>query len=205
MFKATEVITAALVLLAVAGCASSNEAKAVDPLQGMEQVEPALAPDSPAPAPSSFDPAEVEHGRYLTDLLGCGNCHTDGALVGKPDASRTLAGSGVGIAISDPMQVRQPGIVFPSNLTPDRETGLGDWSLGQIIKMIQTGMDRHGKASLPVMPWMTYSRLKPGDAEAIAMYLASLPPVKHPVPKTVRPGHPSPAPYVHFGVYRSEK
>lgn len=205
MRKATRFITAAFTTVALASCANITETNAVDPLEGFEPVEPAAAPRAPAPAVSSFDPGRVEHGRYLTDLLGCGNCHTDGTLMGKPDTSRIMAGSGIGIAISNPMQVRQPGIVFPSNLTPDPKTGLGGWSLSEIIRKIQTGIDRHGSASLPVMPWMTYGKLQPEDAEAIAMYLMSLPPVKHQVPKNVRPGHSTTAPYVHFGAYRSEQ
>jgi hypothetical protein len=166
-------------------------------------VTPA-APPAPEAQASDYPEDAVAQGRYLVDLLGCGNCHSDGALVGASDPERLLAGSRTGIAISDPRTVRPPGVVFPSNLTPDRETGIGDWTLDQIVTMLQSGVDRHGSQALPVMPWVSYAKLSADDASAIAMYLKSLPAVEHRVPKNVRPGQRTRAPYVHFGVYRSE-
>ena len=198
MHRVRVILTAAAATIAVLACAT-----APGPLDGYEPVQPAVA-DSPPASTAGFPPERVERGRYLVDLLGCGGCHTDGALVGAPDPARLLAGSGVGIATSDPMRVRNPAVVYPANLTPDRETGLGDWSVAQIVTMLQAGVDSHGAQALPVMPFLTYSRLEPGDAEAIAMYLKSLPPVQHRVPGKVRAGQRARAPYVHFGVYRSE-
>jgi hypothetical protein len=191
-------------LLVLAGCANSSSMKTQDPLEGMEQVIPATAETPETASHPNYPSDQVERGRYMTDLLGCGSCHTDGALIGEPNPDRLMAGSGVGIAISNPVQVKQPGIVFPSNLTPDPETGLGKWSLQEVIAMIQTGKNRHGNPTLPVMPWTTYAKLLPQDVEAMAMYLKSLPPVRHEVPENVRPGRPSALPYVHFGVYRSQ-
>ena len=114
-----------------------------------------------------------------------------------------MAGSGVGIAISDPTSVRWPRVVFPSNLTPDRDTGIGDWTLEQLVTMLQSGVDRHGSRALPVMPWVSYARLSADDASAIAMYLKSLPAIEHRVPENTRAGQRTRAPYVHFGVYRN--
>ena len=144
----------------------------------------------------------MERGRYQTDLLGCGSCHTDGALIGEPNAARLLAGSEVGIARSNPLVESKPGVVYPSNITPDRETGIGDWTLQEIVTLLQSGIDNHGRQTLLVMPWLAYSRLLPEDAMAIAMYLKSLPPVKHQVPANVRPGQRATAPFIHFGIYR---
>lgn len=189
-------------LLACAACASDPDAPLADPLAGYEQVQPAVAA-TPSAAASTFPGERVERGQYLVDLLGCGSCHTDGALLGEPNGERLLAGSAVGIATSSPMQVRRPGVVFPSNLTPDPGTGIGNWTLQQIVAFLQSGVDRHGSESLPIMPFMTYSRLQAADAEAVAMYLKSLPPVVHRVPAKVSPGQRTRAPYVHFGVYRS--
>jgi hypothetical protein len=137
--------------------------------------------------------------------LGCGNCHTDGSLTGKPDPQHLLAGSATGIARSDPTTVRYPGVVFPPNLTPDPETGIGNWSLEQIEAMLRSGTNRHGQKAISVMPWQIYAQLRPEDTRAIAMYLKSLPPVKHEVPARVEPGKKSKAPFVHFGVYRSSQ
>ncbi len=144
------------------------------------------------------DAAAVERGRYLVELLSCAACHTDGQLLSDPKADRYLAGSSVGIAYSNH---EQPGVVFPSNLTPDVETGLGRWTAEQITTNIQYGIDRHGRQQLPIMPWPGYAHMHKADAEAITAYLMSLPPVRHAVPANVAPETPSVAPYVRYGVY----
>lgn len=190
--------TASVALLT--GCATNP-----NPLDDYEQLSPTTTLQAPAAAGSPYPAAAVAQGRYLVSLLGCGSCHTDGALIGEPNGARLLAGSGIGIAYSNPLADRNPGVVYPSNLTPDPATGLGDWSLEQIITMVKSGTDNHGSRSLPVMPFPAYANITDGDAEAIAMYLKSLPPVRHEVPANVRPGQRAPAPFVHFGVYRSRR
>ncbi len=197
MFKSVQKLSAVVAMLTLSGCAN-----AFNPLEGYEQVEPA-APDSPSATASVYPAEQVERGRYLADLLGCGSCHTDGALIGTPNSARLLAGSRIGIARSNPLVESRPGVVYPSNITPDRETGIGDWSLQEIETLLQAGIDYHGTQTLPVMPWLNYSRLQQEDATAVAMYLKSLPPVKHQVPANVRPGQRAKAPFVHFGIYRS--
>jgi len=195
-----QALTAAAATLTLACCANTY-----NPLEGYEQVQAVAGPDSPNATASAYPAEQVEHGRYLTDLLGCGSCHTDGVLIGQPNAALLLAGSQVGIARSNPMVERNPGVVYPANITPDRETGIGDWTLEEIENLLQSGVDNHGLQTLPVMPWLSYSRLLPEDATAIAMYLKSLPPVKHKVPDNVRPGQRATAPFVHFGIYRSQQ
>jgi hypothetical protein len=126
-------------------------------------------------------------------------------LIGEPDAARLLAGSDTGIAWSNPLVERNPGIVYPANLTPDVETGIGSWSVEEVVQMIQTGVDKHSGQTLPVMPWPSYANIEREDATAIAEYLLSLPPVRHQVPRNVRPGQRADAPFVHFGIYRSKQ
>jgi mono/diheme cytochrome c family protein len=175
-----------------------------NPLEDYEQLTPSTILESPEPAAQSNYPADrVEKGKYLTGLLGCGSCHTNGALVGMPRQDQLLAGSSTGIAYSNPMQESNPGIVYPSNLTPDMETGIGSWSIIQIVNMVQAGIDNHGSRTLPVMPWPSYANINDEDANSIAMYLKSLPPVRHQVPQNVSPGRKAVAPFVHFGVYQS--
>jgi mono/diheme cytochrome c family protein len=200
MSRTLQTLTATVATLALTGCASTYS-----PLEGYEQVEPSAVPDSPQAVASAYPAKQVERGRYLVGLLGCGSCHTDGALIGEPNAARLLAGSDVGIATSDPLTERHPGVLYPANLTPDRETGIGDWTLQQMVTMLQSGTDKHGSQSVPVMPFITYSRLLPQDATAIAMYLKSLPPVQHRVPANVRSGQRATAAFVHFGIYRSRQ
>jgi mono/diheme cytochrome c family protein len=192
-------VMAAVASYALACCAAN-----ADSYDNFVLVEMAAVPDLPPVQMSNYPADRVEQGRYLVKLLGCGSCHTDGVLVGKPDAELVLAGSHVGIATSDPLTTSNPGVVYPPNITPDRRTGIGDWTLEQVVKLLQSGVDRHGNQTLPVMPWMNYSGLLPEDAKAIAMYLKSIPPVEHKVPANVKPGQAATAPYVHFGIYQSK-
>jgi cytochrome c553 len=147
---------------------------------------------------TAADSAQLQRGQYLVELLSCAACHTDGQLVNDPNGERYLAGSGIGIAYSNH---DQPGVVFPSNLTPDSETGIGRWTPEQITRNIQYGIDKHGRQQLPVMPWPGYAHMAEDDAQAITAYLLSLPAVKHRVPENVAPNSPSTSPYVRYGVY----
>jgi hypothetical protein len=200
MLKTFLALNTAVAALTLACCANTY-----NPLEAYEQVQPAAGLDSPSVTVSTYPAEQVERGLYLTDLLGCGSCHTDGALIGEPNAARLLAGSEVGIARSNPLVESKPGVVYPANITPDRETGIGDWTLEEIVNLLQSGMDNHSRQTLPVMPWLNYSQLLPEDATAIAMYLKSLPPVKHKVPANVSPGQRADAPFIHFGIYRSRQ
>ncbi|WP_235898555.1 c-type cytochrome [Parahaliea maris] len=148
--------------------------------------------------------AEIRQGRYLVQLLGCGTCHTDGALTGQPRSDRLLAGSSVGIAYSNPLLEENPGVVFPPNLTPDQDTGIGRWSEEDIVRFLRSGMDPVARRHLPVMPWPAYASLSDEDASAIASYLKNLAPVRHRVPANVGPGWATSAEFVYFGVYRSQ-
>tara|TARA_R110000772_G_scaffold156170_2_gene267213 strand:- start:451 stop:1071 length:621 start_codon:yes stop_codon:yes gene_type:complete len=187
------------VSLVFAGCANSY-----NPLDDYKQLERVTVLETPDPDPAMSFPEEiVANGKYMVGLLGCASCHTNGALVGAPDPDQLLAGSDVGIAYSNPLAVRNPGIVYPGNLTPDMETGIGSWSIEQIIGMIQSGLDNHNSRTIPVMPWPSYADITNDDAYAIALYLKSLTPVMHLVPENVSPGQRATAPFVHFGVYQS--
>ncbi|MEQ8515119.1 MAG: hypothetical protein RIC38_05895, partial [Chromatocurvus sp.] len=164
-------------------------------------VENALVVDVPE-AVSNADNPDVQRGRYLVSLLGCGSCHTDGALLGAPDNERSLAGSRVGIAISDPMRDRYPAIIYPPNITPHDDSGIGAWTQAELVRLLRGGMNRHGGRALPIMPWQNYARLDESDALAIARYLQNIEPIDHRVPRRVPEGTPAPAPYIHVGLYQ---
>lgn len=176
-----------------------------NPLDDYEQLDPATILATPKANSGSYPSESVDRGQYLVGLLGCGSCHTDGALVGAPVPGRELAGSSIGIAYSNPLAVPRPGVLFASNLTPDPETGIGSRSLADLVRMIRLGVNEHGSQTIPVMPWPAYVNITGEDAEAIAMYLKSLPPVSHQVPRNVRPGQRASAPFVHFGVYQTKE
>lgn len=193
----------ALALLAAGGCAHEGRE---DPLAAFEEVDAVTIIDAPSPRPGTYAPADRERvlrGEYLVELLGCGACHTDGALRGEPDSRRSLAGSRVGIAYESPLDIRYPGIVYPPNITPDVQTGIGTWSDRQVAEAIRAGVGRHGSRRIAMMPWQGYAQLSNEDVAAIVAYLRSLEPVYHEVPAEVRPGERASAPFVYFGFYRS--
>jgi mono/diheme cytochrome c family protein len=182
--------------LAVGGCRYDpmDDYIVVEPVTLMTNVEAVSHPSS-----------EVAHGQYLVTLLACGTCHTDGALVGQPDPAKLFGGSSVGIAYSNPFVEQHPGVLYPPNLTPDIQTGIGSWSDAQIREGIRSGIDRHGQRLVSVMPWPGYATLNDDDVNDIVAYLRNLKPLRHQVPNNVSVGSKASAPYVHFGVYQSKK
>ena len=124
---------------------------------------------------NAADP-QIERGKYLASLGGCMDCHTPGYFFGKPDTARFLGGSEVGFEIPG------LGVFHGPNLTPDKETGLGNWTTDQIVKAMQQGTRPDGRVLAPIMPWRALANLTKEDALAIAAYLKSLPPVRNKVP-----------------------
>ena len=135
-------------------------------------------------SPARADDSDLARGQYLVNLLGCGRCHTEGYLTGSEATGAFLAGSQLGIAYTAYSEdERNPGIVFPSNLTGDDATGLGKWSEEELIRAMTTGIVRGpGHERLIVMPWPNYNKLTDEDLSAIFAYLKSLKPVHNVVP-----------------------
>ena len=129
-----------------------------------------------APFHGASADALTNRGKYLVELGGCSDCHTPGNFLGHPDMKRFLGGSDVGFAIPG------LGVFVGRNLTPDKETGLGKWTRQQIITAFTTGKRPDGRMLAPIMPWRALAHLTRRDAESIAAYLQSLPPVEHAVP-----------------------
>ena len=126
-------------------------------------------------APISSADSAVARGKYLVTFGSCTDCHTPGSFFGKPDMTRFQGGSDVGFAIPG------LGIFVGPNLTPDKQTGLGNWTAEQIVTALTTGKTPEGRILAPIMPWHAYANLTKSDALAIAAYLKSLPPVSHQV------------------------
>jgi mono/diheme cytochrome c family protein len=141
-----------------------------------------------ASAASAETPAE--RGKYLVTIAGCNDCHTPGGMLGQPDEKRRLAGSDVGFG--DPAS----GVWIGGNLTPDPETGLGKWTPEQIVTAFTKGKLPDGRELSQMMPWPALSHLTPDDANAIAAYLQSLPPVKNAIPGPYKAGETPATPYV---------
>ena len=93
---------------------------------------------------NAADP-QIERGKYLTSFGGCFDCHTPGYFFGKPEMERYLGGSDVGFEIPG------LGVFVGPNLTPDKETGLGDWTEAEIVTALQTGVRPDGRTLAPIM------------------------------------------------------
>lgn len=148
----------------------------------------ALVLASPFPARAQSD--LVARGQYLATIATCTDCHTDGALAGKPDPTRYLAGSTIGFEIPG------FGIVYGKNLTPDPETGLGRWTDEEIVRALKQGQSRDGRALAPIMPWHAYTVLSVEDTRALVAFLRSLTPVRFAPPANVKPGENPVSPYM---------
>ena len=82
------------------------------------------------------------------------------------------------------------GVSFAANLTPDKETGIAEWSEEHFIQALRTGKHQgqpNGRDILPPMPWQFFKSMTDEDLKAIFAYLRSLPPVKNQVPLPVLP------------------
>ena len=90
--------------------------------------------------------------------------------------NRVLGGSEVAFVIPG------MGAFIGPNLTPDKETGLGDWSVEQIMTAIRTGKRPDGRELAPIMPWRDLATLTDADARSVALYLKNLPPVSNKTP-----------------------
>ena len=134
--------------------------------------------------------APLSRGAYLTTTMGCGDCHTPGYFLGKPDTAHPLSGSDVGF------QVPHLGYFWGPNLTPDAETGLGNWTIAQIVTALRTGVRPDGRVLAPPMPWRNLAVLTDADAKAIDGYLKSLPPTQHRVPGPLGADAKPTAPYL---------
>ena len=132
---------------------------------------------------------KVKRGAYLVTVISCGDCHTPGALIGKPDMTKHYGGSDIGFFIPD------LGYFYGPNLTPDKETGLGNWSEDQIVIALRTGVRPDGRKLAPIMPWMSFASLTDDDAHAIAAYLLSQPPISNKAPGPFGASETPSAPY----------
>ena len=116
------------------------------------QSPPAAKPAAAKPAATSAEAAakKIAHGKHLSVVSVCGDCHTPGTLFGAPDFSRELSGSELGW--QGPW-----GTSYARNLTPDMETGLGKYKEEDIVNAIKGGHRLDGSPMQPPMPWQNYA------------------------------------------------
>jgi mono/diheme cytochrome c family protein len=106
--------------------------------------------------------ALVAKGEYLTRAADCAACHT--APGGKPFAG--------GRAFKLPF-----GSIYSTNITPDRETGIGQWSDEEFVRALHRGIGRNGEDLYPAFPYTAYALLSTDDVLAIRAYLSTVRPV----------------------------
>jgi mono/diheme cytochrome c family protein len=136
-------------------------------------VYPKMRPAAQMTAPKT--PEAIERGRYLAEAMtGCIACHSplDESRPGEfPQAGLEYAGrvfpEGSGF----------PGTLVARNLTPDPETGIGQWTDGEVVRAIREGVSRDGRPLFPLMNYPGYRDFSDEDVLAIVAYLRSRKPI----------------------------
>ncbi len=149
----------------------------------------------------------VKRGEYLTTVAGCNDCHTPlkmGKNGPEPDMTRKLSGHPESLKMTTPPQLSPPwmmtvsvtstafagpwGTSFSANLTPDRETGVGNWTEQTFITAMREGKhEGRGRQILPPMPWQMIGQMTDEDLSSIFAYLQTLPPTRNRVPDPLPP------------------
>lgn len=140
--------------------------------------KPFSLPDHPIDLPDTSNSAEL--GEYLAHNLGCFHCHSADFKTNNdlnPTLSEGYFGGG-----NKPLD-RQGRVKTSSNLTPDRETGIGSWSKEAFINAVKYGRVE-GEPAL-VYPMMPYTQLTDDEAGAIYDYLMTIPPINNKVERNI--------------------
>lgn len=148
--------------LAVAGCLFRSHSP-IDFAGGTQVVLADYQGSDPTGAlPEVAGAGLAARGEYLARAADCIGCHT--AQFGKPFAG--------GLAFTLPV-----GTLYSTNITPDRETGIGEWTDNEFVKAMHEGIGRNGLRLYPAFPYTAYTLLTRNDVLAIKAYLFTLKPV----------------------------
>ncbi|MET0103721.1 MAG: cytochrome c [Sedimenticola sp.] len=110
--------------------------------------------------------SSAEEGRYLATIAGCIGCHTDSENGGQPFAGGKELKS-------------QFGTFYSPNITPDKETGIGNWSDEEFIRALKLGISPEGEHYYPAFPYTSFTGMTPKDILSIKRFLETLKPVKN--------------------------
>ena len=113
----------------------------------------------------------IERGRYLVGAANCISCHT--AKGGAPFAGGRSFQTTYSFF----------GEIYSSNITPDRETGLGAWTENEFIRAMRSGIAPGGRRLFPAFPYTSFTKLASADVKAIYAYLRTIPAVRSVPPK----------------------
>lgn len=136
-----------------------------------------VRPTTPDRVPSSAQ--TIGRGNYLVNQVTmCGVCHTPrvgGDWLGGERADKFLAGGGV-------FDDRENGYkIATSNITQDKETGIGAWTDDEIARSIRDGVRKNGQLMYPPMPFPSFGVMSDDDVRAIVAYLRTVAPVRNKV------------------------
>lgn len=152
----------------------------------------------------------IERGRYLVTATGCNDCHTPWGMTADgpaPDMSHMLSGHPADLQLPPAPPPSGPWLVsaaatntawagpwgtsFTSNLTPDRATGLGAWTVDEFVAAMRTGRHQgRGRQILPPMPYPALAKLTDADLHAVFAYLQTIPAIENRVPDPLPPASP---------------
>jgi mono/diheme cytochrome c family protein len=158
----------------------------------------------------NYSKDQISRGEYLVSAGGCEDCHTPkrfGARGPEPDTARHLSGAPAAIGLpAIPEGVLGPkgwgvlgsndmtawagpwGVSFAANLTPDKTTGMGNWTEASFVMAMRTGKHKGLlRDILPPMPWQSMARLNDDDLRAVFAYLRSIRPINNKVPDPIPP------------------
>jgi len=153
--------------------------RTVPPVENAIEVAVEDAFEQPALENLEFPEASpedsFEYGEYLVnDVMRCTGCHTPtDPNTGRPDSAMFLGG---GQAYEGPW-----GIVYGGNITNHPETGLGNWTNEDIIRVFREGVNINGRR-LILMPWQDYSPITDSDLEAVIKYIRGVEQIENEVP-----------------------
>lgn len=120
--------------------------------------------DASAQMTQEVTPELISKGAYLARAGDCVACHT--AHDGK-----TFAG---GRGIESPI-----GTIYATNITPDKDTGIGSWTYGDFERAVRRGVGHDGSALYPAMPFPSYAKVSDEDTQALyAYFMKGVEPVK---------------------------
>jgi mono/diheme cytochrome c family protein len=184
--------------------APRNKAAASATAMGAGQAAGSAQAGAGSVAPAGM----VARGKYLVTTGACEDCHTPWTPSPKgppaPDPTRMLSGHPASVRLTPPPRLPEGwgmvasatntafagpwGVSYAANLTPDKETGLGNWTEEMFISALRKG--RHAgveRQILPPMPWPAYAQMSDQDLKAIFAYLRSVKPIKNAVPSPAPP------------------
>jgi mono/diheme cytochrome c family protein len=151
-------VIAALMLLAIAASTFFRKGSSISTAEG-----PIYSADS-----AVVDDLQIERGKYLALAGNCASCHTvesDGYMAG-------------GVAFETPF-----GKIYSTNITPDPDTGIGNWTGLHFLNSMRHGIRPDGEHLYPVFPYTSFTKVTNEDVAALFAYLKSIPAIRQETPE----------------------